>query len=380
MRDRAKIVIVGGGIVGLSLAYQLAKRGESDILILEKGYLTSGASGRCAGGVRQQFSTEENITLMRENVKLYEGLASELGYNIWFRQGGYLFLASTEKELEQLEKNIKLQRNLGVETRFLEPFEIKKLVPMIITKGILGGSFCKSDGILFPWPVIWGYHERLKELGVDILTFTEVNAFELNEKKIERVKTSRGDVSAEVVVNAAGAWSSQVANLCGLKLPNKPVRHESLVTEPLKPFLEPMIILLKESLYMEQTMRGEVLAGISDPEERITFEMSSSLEFMERLAQKVTKLIPNLRHVNVLRQWAGLYDITPDTRPILGACKIENFIQANGFMGHGFMMAPAITKKLSEWMLFGKHKKFVESYSLKRFEKGELEREAWIVG
>ena len=382
MRDQAKVVIVGGGIMGLSIAYHLAKNhGITDTVVLEKGYLCGGASGRNGGGVRAQFGSEENIQLMRESIQMCRDFAAEMKINVWFRQGGYLFLCRTEESKKRLEASVKIQNDCGLGTKLLEPKEAKRIVAELDTDGVLGASYNPDDGVVFPWPFVWGYAECASSLGVDIATFTEVTGFRTKGSRIEAVLTSRGEIKTNRVVNACGAWSPQVAALLGVSLPNRPHRHEICSTEPLKPWLDPLVADLSNGLYFSQSMRGEIVGGISNEDVPEGLDMGSSHRFLALYAQALTQAVPVLGKVKVLRQWAGCYDLTPDANPIVGPVdEVEEFYQASGFMGHGFMMAPVMGKLLAEQIADGTNLPLIERWNLRRFAQGKLLKETMIIG
>jgi len=381
MKDRAELVIIGGGVIGLSLAYHLALMGLHDIVILEQGYICFGASGRNGGGVRQQWSTEDHIRLAQMSVQFYRNFSAALGLNIWFRQGGYLFLARDERSAAAMEKNVKLQNSLGVPTRLLEPSEARRIVPQLSIEGVKLCAYNPTDGVLFPWPVLWGLAKENRRMGIDIETFTRVTAIDVRGGKIVKVVTDRGAIATNLVVNAAGGWSAQIARLAGVELPNKPYRHEILVSEPLKPFLDPMVADLSNGTYLSQTMRGELCGGISDPEEKSSLDNSSSLRFLRRMSRSMLQLFPHLGPVKVLRQWAGYYDETPDGNPVLGYTpSVEGFIQMNGFGGHGFMLAPAVGQLAAEWLLRRKEHGIFNTYNLERFARGDLKKEDLVIG
>ena len=381
MRDRAELVIIGGGVLGLSLAYHLARMGLGDIVVIEQGYLCFGASGRNGGGVRQQWSTEDHIRLARRSVAIYRRLAAETGFNIWFRQGGYLFLSRDAVAAATLERNVKLQNSLGLRTRLLSPAQARRLVDGLDTSGVELCAYNPDDGVLFPWPVVWGLARVATSLGVEINTFCRATAIDVQGGRIVKVVTDRGAVATSRVVNAAGGWSSQVARLAGVELPNRPYRHEILVSEPLKPFLEPMVCDLADGTYFSQTMRGEICGGLSDPLEHSSLNTSSSLRFLSRMSASLLRLLPRLGGVKILRQWAGYYDETPDGNPVLGrTAGVEGFIQLNGFGGHGFMLAPAVGQIMAEWLLRRVREPLVERYGLDRFSSGQLQRETLVIG
>lgn len=382
MRDQASVVIVGGGIMGLSTAYHLAKNhGITDTVVLEKGYLCGGASGRNGGGVRAQFGSQENIQLMRESIQMCRDFAAEMKINVWFRQGGYLFLVRTEEAKKRLEASVKMQNECELRTRLLDPKEALKIVPELDPEGVLCASYNPDDGVVFPWPFVWGYAECAASLGVDIATFTEVTGFRTKGSRIEAVLTSRGEIRTNRVVNACGAWSPEVAALLGVSLPNKPHRHEICSTEPLKPWLDPLVADLTNGLYFSQSMRGEIVGGISNEDVPEGLDMGSSHRFLALYSRALTQTVPVLGKVKVLRQWAGCYDLTPDANPIVGPVdEVDEFYQASGFMGHGFMMAPVMGKLLAENIAEGKSSKLFDRWNLRRFKEGKLLQETMIIG
>jgi sarcosine oxidase subunit beta len=398
MRDRAEVVIVGAGIMGLSIAYHLARLGVKDITVLDKSYLCGGASGRNGGGIRAQWSSEANVRLMQESIRMCRDFASEFKINVWLRQGGYLFLARSEERRRALEESCKLQRECGLSTRMLSAREAQKLVPELSTDGLVAASFNPDDGVVFPWPFVWGFAQAAKKLGVEIATFREVTGFDLQGKRIEgvRVKPVRtGRASADSsapehvirthkVVNACGAWSPEIARMLGVGLPNKPHRHEICSTEPLKPWLKPLVADLASGLYFSQSTRGEIVGGISQERVPPGLNQDSSFAFLGLYARELVTTCPILGKVKVLRQWSGCYDVTPDSNPIVGGVdEVDDFFQASGFMGHGFMMAPVMGKLLAEHIA-GKgapaHLPMFDRWNLRRFKEGKLLSEAMILG
>jgi sarcosine oxidase subunit beta len=382
MRDRAGIVIVGGGIMGLSVAYHLAKsHGVTDVTVLERGYLCGGASGRNGGGVRAQFSSEENIRLMQESIRLCSEFAREMKINVWFRQGGYLFLVRSEAGRQNLEKSVRVQNECGLGTRLLTPREARKIVPELDTTGVVAASFNHEDSVVFPWPFVWGYAEGARKLGVEIATFTDVIGFRTTGKRIDAVITDKGEVRTSRVVNAAGAWSPEIARKLGVALPNKPHRHEICSSEPLKPWLGPLVADLSNGLYFSQSTRGEIVGGISNDDVPEGIDMQSSHRFLALYARALTRTCPILGSVKVLRQWAGCYDLTPDANPIVGQVDdIDEFYQVSGFMGHGFMMAPVIGKLMAQHIAEGTPLPMFDRWALRRFKEGRLLSESMIIG
>ncbi|HEX2689610.1 MAG TPA: FAD-binding oxidoreductase [Kofleriaceae bacterium] len=364
----AEFVIVGGGVIGLSIAYYLAKRGVNDVVVIERGYLAEGASGRNGGGVRQQWSTELNIRLMQESVELCRRFAVDIGVNVWFRQGGYLFLARSAQEVTRLEKNVALQNRCGVATRMLEPRQALTIVPELDLTGIVGAAYNPTDGILFPWPFLWGYARQAAAHGARIFTQTPVSGLDPLNTGGYLVHTPRGAVRARRVINATGAWSPKLAQMIGVEVPTFPIRHEICSSEPLKPFLRPMVSELASGLYCSQSMRGEIVGGITIPGHDSTYGMGSTLEFLATYARRLVRLMPILGDIKVLRQWAGPYDQSPDGNPILGAAPGHpDFFLACGFVGHGFMMAPIVGKLYGEWLTGGQPHEIFTRYTLDRF-------------
>jgi sarcosine oxidase subunit beta len=369
--------------MGLAIAYYLALRGLEDVVVLERGYLAEGASGRNGGGVRQQWSTEINIRLMQESVELCRRFAVDVGVNVWFRQGGYLFLARSAKEVARLERNIGLQNRCGVATRMLDPRDAQEIVPELDLTGIVGASYNPTDGILFPWPFLWGYARQAAAHGVRIFTQTAVTQLTRTSDGY-MLDTPRGSVHARRVINATGAWSPKLAKLIGVDVPTYPIRHEICSSEPLKPFLRPMVSELASGLYCSQSMRGEIVGGVTVPGHGSTYAMGSTLEFLATYARRLVRLMPILGDIKILRQWAGPYDQSPDGNPIVGAVPDHpDFFLACGFVGHGFMMAPIVAKLYAEWLTGGTRHEIFERYTLARFTDGSAvahEKEDFNIG
>jgi sarcosine oxidase subunit beta len=381
MKERAKLVIIGGGVSGLGTAYQLAKRGFTDVVVIEKDYFGSGATGRCGGGIRQQFSEEYNIILARESVRMFEKLGDELGQDIGLRQGGYLILAHTKKEAEDLRNNVKLQNSLDVPSRYMDPEGALDIVPELNIEGMSGAAYCPTDGVAQPFLVVKAYVDKLKEMGVELYDHTSVTGIKAENGEIKKVMTDKGDIETGMVLNAAGAHSRDIAEMVGVEIPNKPYRHEIMATEHMKQWLKPMIISFHNGIYFSQSHDGEIVGGIGDPNEPSSYNIRSSLEFLERFTSVAVRYIPALRKVKVMRQWAGLYDVTPDARPILGPVdELPGFIQAHGYSGHGFMIHPMVTKLLAEYIIDGKTSIDIEPLNLRRYTSGEMIQEKNVVG
>ena len=388
MRDRAEIVVVGAGIMGLAIAYNLALLGTTDVLVVDRGYLCGGASGRNGGGIRAQWSSEANVRLMQESIKMCRDFATKMRINVWLRQGGYLFVVRSEEKRRSLEASVKLQNECGLTTRMLTPREAQAVVPELDASGIVAASFNPDDGVVFPWPFVWGFANAARKLGVEVATFTDVVGIDLEPggRAIRGVRLRDEDgrehvVRTRKVVNAAGAWSPEVARLAGVELPNTPHRHEICSSEPLKPWLKPLVADLTNGLYFSQSTRGEIVGGIGQERVPEGLDQNSSFAFLGLYARALTRTCPVLGSVKILRQWAGCYDITPDANPIVGAVdEVEHFYQASGFMGHGFMMAPVVGKLIAQYIVEQTPLPMFERWNLRRFKEGKLLSEAMIIG
>ncbi len=393
MRDRADVVIAGAGIMGLSIAYHLARRGVSNVTVIDQGYLCGGASGRNGGGIRAQWSSEANVRLMLESIRMCRDFAAEMKINVWLRQGGYLFLARTSEIREKLEKSVALQNECGLSTRMLSAEQARRIVPELDVSGVQAASYNPEDGVVFPWPFVWGYAQAARRLGVDVATWHEIVGFDTTGARIDGVRVRRSGppgvssadetvvIATHCVVNAAGAWSPRIAAMLGVELPNVPHRHEICSSEPLKPWLKPLVADLSDGLYFSQSTRGEIVGGISNAYVPPGLDQGSSHAFLGLYARALVRACPVLSGVKVLRQWAGCYDSTPDANPIVGAVDdVERFYQASGFTGHGFMMAPVVGKLLAEVIAEGSSIPEFERWNLRRFKEGKLLSEGMILG
>jgi len=379
--DEYEVVIIGGGINGLGTAYHMGKKGFTDVLVLDKSFLGYGASGRNGGGIRQQWTSEENIKLALESRKMFERLDEELEEDLEFYQGGYLVLSFDEEEAEEFKDNVKLQNSLGVESEYLSPKEAKGIVPELDTSDVVAATFNQSDGTIYPFKVIHGYANRLEEMGIDVKEHTEVTDIVTEGQEIKKVKTEEGDIKTDTVVNAAGGWSSMIAEMAGAEIPNEPVRHEIMVTEPYERFLDPMVISFKHGIYFSQSEHGNVVGGIGNPDEEPGLNQKSSLWFMKKFSDTLLDFIPKFSGVSMIRQWAGFYDVTPDAQPILGTVpEVERFYQVNGFSGHGFMVSPMVTKVTAELVLGEEPSMDIDRLRVERFEDMDIEEEGGVVG
>jgi sarcosine oxidase subunit beta len=382
MKNKADVVIIGGGINGCSLAYRLAKKGM-DVAVVEKRYLASGATGACGAGIRQQWSTKENATLAIRSVKIFEKLSQELGQDIEFRQGGYLIAVHDHKEMEQAEQNVALQRSLGLTVDILAPEKITDIVPILDVKGMraIGATFCPTDGHANPFKTTFAYADAARKLGAEFYTHTSVTGLTMSQKRISAVKTDKGTIQTDVAVNAAGVDSKTIAQMVHVRLPLTPYRKEIMATERLKPLFEAMVISFKDGIYFSQQKEGQIVGGIPIPEERGGYRTIPTFEFLQHMASTLTRYAPILQHVNMLRHWTGFYDVTPDARPILGeVAGVKGFIQCNGFSGHGFMISPMVAHLLTELIEDGKTSEILEHLNLSRYKGKLAEKELSVVG
>ena len=382
MKNKADVVIVGGGINGCSLAYTLAKKGI-DIAVVERNYISSGATGACGAGIRQQWSTKENTELAIKSVKIFEKLSKELGEDIEFCQGGYLIAIHDEKDMKQAKKNVGMQRALGLKVDILTPEKIIDVVPILDVQGMhaIGATFCPTDGLANPFKTTFAYANAARRNGAEIYTHTKVVGIKTNNKKISAVKTDKGTIKTPTIVNATGVWSKQIAEMAGIKIPNVPFRKEIMATERLKPLFEAMVISFNDGIYFSQQEEGQIVGGIPIPDQKSGYRTMPTILFVQHMAKTLTQYAPSLKHVNMLRHWTGFYDVTPDSRPILGEDNtISGFIHCHGFSGHGFMLSPMVTTLLSEFIADGKTSDILETLHLDRFKGKHIEHEMAVVG
>jgi sarcosine oxidase subunit beta len=382
MSERASTVIIGGGIMGLAIAWNLARLGETKIVVLERSYLTSGASGRNGGGVRAQWSSEINVRLMKRSLALCGEFATSMRINVWFRRGGYLFLARDAQRAKSLAKAADLQREHGLATRMIEPAEAKEIAPGLDASRFVAASYNPEDGVVFPWPFVWGYARAAEKLGVDIRNHLGVKSLVTEGARVTGVVTTKDEtILADRVLVCAGAWSPEITRMVGVELPSHPHRHEICSTEPLKPFLAPLVGDLSDGLYFSQSARGEIVGGISNEQVPPGIDQRSSARFLGLYARALTRVMPILGEVKVLRQWAGCYDLTPDKSPLIGEVdEAPGLYLASGFMGHGFMMAPVMGELYAKYLLRGEEAELFDRWNLRRYREGRLLDESMILG
>lgn len=379
--ETADVVIAGGGIMGCALAYQLAKR-NVDVLLLERESLGSQSTGKCAGGVRQQFSMEANVRLQRLAVKLLEGFEEETGHPADFRQIGYLFVLSLPQQVEEFRHNMDMWHRVGLtEARWVDPSEALRMVPVLSVEDILGCTFCPSDGVASPADVTVGYAAAARRHGARLKEGVELTGVSVASGRVQGVQTSMGEVATRMVFNCAGAWSSSIGRMVGLEIPVLPFRRHIAVTGPFPavPRTTPMTVDFRTSLYFHPEGDG-LLLGMSDREEPPGYDTDVNWDFLEKMFEEAARRAPALAAAGVKTAWAGLYESTPDHQAILGPVpELEGFWCAAGFSGHGFMQAPAAALLLSQILLDGKSEVDITPFAFTRFAKGSLVKERNVI-
>ena len=382
MNKTADICIIGGGISGTAIGYFLMKNGAKNVVLLERDYLSAGATGRCGAGIRQQWGLELNCLISKFSCEFFENAVEELEYDgdIEFHQGGYLILIGNEPELEQMKKNVALQNSLGIKSSLLSCDEAKEVVPFLNTTNLLGATFYGRDGHLNPFHTTQAFADAFVRLGGEIITGTAVTGITKEGGRVTGVDTNKGHIAAGTVVNAAGGWSQQIAAMAGVHLPLYSERHNILVTEPVEPTLNAMVMGFSLNLYCQQVPHGAFLMGRTDDSQPRDFRQTSFSGFPELMARTVCELMPPLRKLRMLRQWAGMYNMSPDKAPVYSkAREIEGFYSAAGFSGRGFMVAPATGLIMSEMILGLAPTLPWGRMDVTRFEKGELLTEPSVV-
>ncbi|HUS18822.1 MAG TPA: FAD-dependent oxidoreductase, partial [Terriglobales bacterium] len=380
------VVIIGGGIVGSSIAWHLTDAGCKGVVVLEREkHQGKGSTGKSMGGVRAQFSTPVNIRMSLYSIPFYADFEERTGHESGYRPQGYLFLATQPAHLDYLKTNMAKQRALGLEqVRLLEADEIRGLYPQLRSDDIIGGSFCPTDGFVDPYSAMNGFMARAAERGARIVKNAEVTGIKTDAQGVTWVESTQGEFATRIVVNAAGAWAKSVAKMVGVDLPVEPLRRMLVPTEPFDdfPHSAPMIIDMSTGFHFRPEGRGFLLAW-ADAEERSSFNTDFDPAFIEKVLTHAADRVPIFENlaVNPKRAWAGLYEMTPDHHPILGAVpKVKGFYCANGFSGHGVMHAPATGKILADLILHGKTELIdAPLLDLNRFSEGRMIHETAVL-
>ena len=340
----AEVVVIGGGVIGTSIAFHLAEAGVTGVVLLERDELGTGSTCKAAGGVRAQFSDRINIELGARSLEAFTRFGRRPGQEIDLHQVGYLFLLSREKDVESFERDVELQNELGVGSRMIDVAEARRLSPLIDTDGLLAAAFSPDDGHCTPESVVLGYATAARRLGATLLTGVTVTGIDVRGGEARTVHTDRGSITAGTVVCAAGAWSQALGEMVGTALPVTPVRRQIVFTEPMPelPPVVPFTIDFATSYYFHREGRG-LLLGMSDPDQEPGFHLSYSEQWLPRLGEAIEARTPALLDVGLGTGWAGLYEVTPDHNALIGrSSTTPNFLYATGFSGHGFLQAPAV--------------------------------------
>jgi len=376
LKRRYDVVIVGGGSHGLATAYYLKQRGITDVAILEKSSIGSGAAGRNTTILRSNYKTQEGARFYDASVKLYEGLSKELNFNLLFSQCGHLTLAHTDRAMFVMANRAEVNRLQGIDSRLIGPDEVQKLAPAMqvsddATFPIQGALYHPPGGIIRHDAVVWGFARGADAGGAEIHPYTEVTGFEKANGRIAAVETNRGRVEAGQVINCTAGWSTLINDMAGVPLPITTHILQACVTEPVKPLLDVVIVSSQMHIYISQSDRGEFVMG-SEIEPWTTYRMNGTLNFLQDLTRHTLELFPQLEHARILRAWAGLCDLSPDYSPILGQTEVENFHVSAGWGTYGFKAAPIVGQTLAELVDTGRQPELIEPFRLERFYEDKL--------
>ncbi len=377
----ASVVIVGGGVIGLSTAYHLAAAGVRDVVLVEQAEFGSGSTCKAAGGVRAQFSDAVNIELGRRSLEAFERFRQDFDQEIDLHQVGYLFLLDRPDHVRAFEQNVALQNKLGVPSRMIDVAEAQRLSPLVETDGLLAAAWSPSDGHCTPESVVLGYAAAARRAGARLVRGCPVTGILTEGTTITAVQTSRGVIRTPAVICAAGAWSRQIGDMVGVDLPVEPLRRQILTTGPM-PDLDPttpFTIDFSTSFYFHREGHG-LLLGMSDPDEQPGFELGRSDDWLPRLGAVIEHRAPKLAEVGIAGGWAGLYEMTPDHNGLVGeASDVSRFLYATGFSGHGFLMGPAIGEVMRDLYLGDPPVVDVTGLDARRFDDSTIRPELNIV-
>jgi sarcosine oxidase, subunit beta len=369
-------VIVGGGSHGLATAYYLARRGITNVAVLEKGYIGSGAAGRNTTILRANYRTPEGSRFYDESLRLYERLSAELGFNLLFSQQGHLTLAHTDREVYVARERAEVNCLLGIDSRVIGPEEVQRLAPAMRVRRdtlfpIEAALYHPPGGVIRHDAVVWGFARGADSGGAEIHPYTEVTGIDRSNGRVTGVRTSRGSIRTGTVVNCTAGWSTLVADMAGVALPITTHVLQAFVTEPLKPLLDVVVVSSGMHVYISQTDRGEFLIG-AEIEPWTTYRMQGTLNFLQEASRHSLELFPQLEHARMLRSWAGLCDISPDYSPILGESGVEGFLLSAGWGTYGFKAAPIVGKTLAELVATGRTPDLIRPFRLGRFYEDRL--------
>ncbi len=379
LRASYDAVIVGGGVQGLALAYELARRGLRDVCVLDASYPGAGASGRNGEMIRSAFSSPEWVTFFDLSLRKWHGLSAELDFNVLFTPAGYLVLASDASAFDRCRLAAERQRELGIRTELLDARSVRRAVPALNPDLVAGGLFQRDGGFAHHDAVVWGYLRAAARLGVEVHPYVTATGIRVGSGRVTGVDTTRGAISTPIVVDAAGGRARDVAGLAGVAIPTRTLRLEALVTESMRPFLGPGVALLSLLGYCHQTTRGEFVGGTEQQAMPPRDSLRTSLRAVRDASQKFVAAFPLLAGVRVIRHWAGIVDVTADLAPVLGrAPDVEGFWLDCGWI-YGFMGAPAAGLLLAEAIVDGRTPPPIAPFALERFSEGRLIQEASLV-
>jgi len=381
--SRASVVVVGGGVIGTSIAFHLAEAGVPDVVLVERDELGAGSTSKAAGGVRAQFSDALNIQLGARSLRAFADFGARPGQEIDFRAVGYLFLLSRPEDVAAFERSIKLQNQLGVPSRLIDPAEARRLSPPIDTDGLLAAAFSPDDGLATPEAVVQGYAAGARRHGAHIQTACELLAVRLRGEALQAAVTSKGvvETQAPAAQTSAGAWSGRVGAMVGVELPVTPYRRQVLVTEPVPGLPErlPMTIDFASSFYFHREGPG-LLMGMSLDDEPPGFNVARDDAWIPRLAEVVARRTPSLAEVGIAGGWAGLYEVTPDHNALIGeAARPARLLYATGFSGHGFLQGPAVGEVVRDLFLGRRPPIDVAPLAVDRFQQARDRPELNVV-
>jgi sarcosine oxidase, subunit beta len=376
LKKRYDVVIIGAGSHGLATAYYLRQRGITDVAVLEKSYIGSGAAGRNTTILRSNYKTPEGARFYDESIKLYDKLAAELNFNLLFSKCGHLTLAHTDRAMFVMANRAEVNRLNGIDSRLIGPEEVQRLAPAMhvsddATYPIMGALYHPPGGIIRHDAVVWGFARGADQGGAEIHPYTEVTGLERSNGRIAAVNTSRGRVEAGQVINATAGWSTLISDMAGVPMPITTHILQACVTEPVKPLLDVVIVSSQMHVYLSQTDRGEFVMG-SEIEPWTTYRMNGTLNFLQDLTRHTLELFPQLEHARLLRAWAGLCDLSPDYSPILGQTEVENFHVSAGWGTYGFKAAPIVGSTLAELVDTGRQPELIQPFKLERFYEDTL--------
>jgi sarcosine oxidase subunit beta len=377
----ADVVIVGGGVVGCSLAYHLAERGAKVVLV-ERDALGSQSTGRCAGGVRRQFSSDTNVRIQQLSVRLLANLEAVTGVDPEFRHIGYLFVLTSDRQVEDFKRLLPMWLRLGVsDARWVESSEMRDLAPVLRGDDILGGTFCPSDGIASPHAVTYGYAAAARRLGVAILEGISVTGIDRSHGRVQMVRTSSSEITTAAVFNCAGAWAAEIGQMVGIAVPVQPYPRHIFVTDPMPdvPRDHPMTVDFGSSFYFHPEGEG-LLFGMGLPNETPSFDTEVDWALLDTIGEIVERRAPKLGTAGIRSAWGGLYEMTPDHQPILGPVDdVAGFWCACGFSGHGFQQAPAVAYLLAQWFTGDQPEVPLDIFAHRRFTTGTGEPERNVI-